>query len=146
MLRRLRPVVLTLACLSAPGVLAAQDVGYRVIGNRTNPVVPLTSDQVSKIFLRRINQWDNHQPVLPVDQTADSPVRRSFTKKTPGRTIAAIQTWWQQQTFAGIGVAPPERASDTDVIEYVRRYPNAIGYVRGAVAVGSHLKIIDVTP
>jgi ABC-type phosphate transport system substrate-binding protein len=146
MLRRLRPVVLTLFCLSAPGVLAAQDVGYRVIVNATNPVGHLTRDQVSKIFLRRINQWDNHQPVLPVDQTADSPVRRSFTKEIHGRTIAAIQTWWQQQTFAGIGVAPPERASDTDVIEYVRRYPNAIGYVRAGVAVGSDLKIIDVTP
>src|ERR1051325_9584038 len=62
MLRRLRPVVLTLACLSAPGVLAAQDVGYRVIVNATNPVGHLTRDQVSKIFLRRINQWDNPRP------------------------------------------------------------------------------------
>src|ERR1051325_9841425 len=133
MLRRLRPVVLTLFCLSAPGVLAAQDVGYRVIVNATNPVGHLTRDQVSKIFLRRINQWDNHQPVLPVDQTADSPVRRSFTKEIHGRTIAAMRRWGRQQPSAGIGGPPPERASDPDVMESARRYPNAIGYVRAGV-------------
>ncbi|HTI03847.1 MAG TPA: substrate-binding domain-containing protein [Gemmatimonadales bacterium] len=146
MLRRLRPLILTGLCLSLPALLPAQEVSYRIVVNATNPVARLTRDQVSKIFLRRINQWDNHQPVLPVDQAADSPVRRAFTKEIHGRTVASIQTWWQQQTFAGIGVAPPERASDIDVLDYVRRYPNAIGYVRAGVMVGGDLKIIDVTP
>src|ERR1051325_10970953 len=122
MLRRLRPVVLTLACLSAPGVLAAQDVGYRVIVNATNPVGHLTRDQVSKIFLRRINQWDNHQPVLPVDQTADSPVGRSYTKEFQGETSAAFQGGGRQQRCAGTGGAPPGAAWATEGIESVRRY------------------------
>lgn len=145
MLPRLAPLILTVFGL-APGRVAAQDVSYRVVVNATNPVVRLTRDQVSKIFLRKINQWDNHQPVLPVDQTADTPVRRTFTKEIHGRTIASIQTWWQQQTFAGVGVAPPERATDAEVLDYVRRYPNAIGYVRADVPVGSDLKIIEITP
>ena len=146
MLRRLAPLILTVSCLAVPARLAAQDVSYRVVVNATNPVVRLTRDQVSKIFLRKVNQWDNRQPVLPVDQTADSPVRRTFTKEIHGRTIASIQTWWQQQTFAGVGVAPPERATDAEVLDYVRRYPNAIGYVRAGVPVGSDLKIIEITP
>ena len=138
--------MLTVSCLALPGRLAAQDVSYRVVVNATNPVARLTRDQVSRIFLRKINQWDNHQPVLPVDQAADSPVRRTFTKEIHGRTIAAIQTWWQQQTFAGVGVAPPERATDAEVLDYVRRYPNAIGYVRTGVPVGADIKIIEITP
>lgn len=146
MLRRLRPVFLACLCLTMPTLGTAQDVSYRVVVNAANPITHLTRDQVSKIFLRKISQWDNRQPVLPVDQTADSPVRRTFTKEIHGRTIAAIQTWWQQQTFAGIGVAPPEQATDADVIDYVRRYPNAIGYVRAGLPLGSDLKIIDVTP
>jgi ABC-type phosphate transport system substrate-binding protein len=83
---------------------------------------------------------------MPVDQTADSPVRRAFTKQIHQRTIASVQTWWQQQTFAGIGVAPPERGSDTEVLEYIRRYPGAIGYIRADAPVGSDIKVLDITP
>jgi ABC-type phosphate transport system substrate-binding protein len=112
----------------------------------SNPVSSLTRDQVSKIFLRKVMQWDNHTPVLPVDQAPDSPVRRTFTKQIHRRSIAAIQTWWQQQTFAGVAVAPPERASDDEVLAYIRQYPGAIGYVRAGVATGKDIKIIDITP
>ena len=82
----------------------------------------------------------------PIDQTPDSPVRRSFTKQILQRTIAWVETWWQQQTFAGVGVAPPERTSDLEVLEYIRKYPNAIGYVRADVPIGSGVKTVTVTP
>lgn len=149
MLRRLG-WLLAIACtlpLAAPvTALHAQDVSYRIVVNATNPVTRLTRDQVSKIFLRKVTLWDNRQPVLPVDQAADSPVRRTFTKQIHQRTIASVQTWWQQQTFAGVGVAPPERGSDDEVLDYVRQYPNAIGYVRAGVPTGADVKTIEVMP
>jgi hypothetical protein len=73
-------------------------------------------------------------------------VRRSFTKRIHQRTIAAVQTFWQQQTFAGIAVAPPERSSDADVLTYIRKYPDAIGYVRAGVPLGPAIKAISVQP
>jgi ABC-type phosphate transport system substrate-binding protein len=142
----LRPGVLLLSLALLPAALGAQDATYRVVVHRTNPVSQLTRDQVSRMFLRKITQWDDRQPVLPVDQTADAPVRRSFTKQVHQKTIAAIQTWWQQQTFAGVAVAPPERAGDRDVLDYIRRYPNAIGYVRADTPLGADLKTLAVTP
>ena len=138
------PLLLGLALL--PAAVRGQDVSYRVVVHASNPVSRLTRDQVSRIFLRKITQWDNRQAVLPVDQAPDSPVRRTFTKQVHQRTIAAVQTWWQQQAFAGVAVAPPERGTDADVLDYVRRYPNAIGYVRATAQLGTGLKIIDVTP
>ena len=138
-------VALVLALLPST-ILRAQDVAYRLVVHASNPVASLTRDQVSKIFLRKVTQWDGHKPVLPVDQAPDSPVRRTFTKQIHQRTIAAIQTWWQQQTFAGIAVAPPERTSDAAVLSYIRMYPNAIGYVRAGVPTGKDVKIVDVTP
>jgi ABC-type phosphate transport system substrate-binding protein len=145
MQRRPWRIALALALLPI-GAARGQDVAYRLVVHTSNPVGSLTRDQVSKIFLRKVTHWDNRQPVLPVDQAPDSPVRRTFTKQIHQRTISSVQTWWQQQTFAGIGVAPPERAGDPDVLEYVRRYPNAIGYVRAGVPVGANIKTIDVTP
>lgn len=137
------------SCIALPlsGPLRAQqDVSYRVVVHISNPVARLTREQASQIFLRKISLWDNRQPVLPVDQSADSPVRRSFTKQVHRRTVASLQTYWQQQTFSGLGVAPPERASDADVLAYIRQFPNAIGYVSADAALGSDIKVLIVTP
>lgn len=141
-----RLAVMLVGVLVVPASLGAQDVDYRVVVHRSNSVTRLSRDQVSKIFLRKVTLWDNRQPVLPVDQTANSPVRRAFTKQVHQRTIASVQTWWQQQTFAGVGVAPPERATDTEVLDYVRKYPNAIGYIRAGTPLGADIKTIDVAP
>jgi ABC-type phosphate transport system substrate-binding protein len=142
----LRFAVVLLGMFVLPAGLRAQDVTYRVVVHKSNSVARLSRDQVSKIFLRKVTLWDNRQPVLPVDQAAESPVRRAFTKQVHQRTIASVQTWWQQQTFAGVGVAPPERASDADVLDYVRKYPNAIGYVRAGTPLGANIKTVDVSP
>lgn len=139
-------VVLFAAPVVCAASLGAQDVPYRIVVHASNPVARLTRDQVSRIFLRKATLWDNRQPVLPVDQATDSPVRRTFTKQIHHRTIASVQTWWQQQTFAGAGVAPPERASDEEVLDYIRKYPNAIGYVRANMTVGADIKVLLVTP
>lgn len=141
----LRPGLLLLALLLPVGLLG-QDVAYRVVVHHTNNISRLSRDQVSRIFLRKITQWDNHQPMLPVDQASDAPVRRTFTKQIHQKTIAAVQTWWQQQTFAGVAVAPPERAGDADVLDYIRRYPNAIGYVRAGTPLAKDFKTVDITP
>lgn len=142
----LRPGLLFVCLAVAPAALQAQDATYRVVVHRSNTISRLTRDQVSRMFLRKITQWDNRQPVLPVDQTADSPVRRSFTRQIHQRTIASVQTWWQQQTFAGVAVAPPERGSDVAVLDYIRRYPNAIGYILATTPLGADFKTIAVTP
>lgn len=132
--------------IAAPSPARGQDVAYRVVVHASNPIGRLTRDQVSRIFLRKVSLWDNRQPVLPVDQATDSPVRRTFTKEIHHRTVASVQTWWQQQTFAGAGVAPPERPSDLDILDYIRKYPNAIGYVKAGVPMGADIKLVDVTP
>ncbi|MGH7606916.1 MAG: substrate-binding domain-containing protein [Gemmatimonadales bacterium] len=126
--------------------LAAQDVPYRVVVHASNPITRLTREQVSRIFLRKATLWDDRRPVLPVDQEPDAPVRRAFTREIHRRTIAAVQTYWQQQTFAGEGVAPPTRASDNAVLGYIRQYPGAIGYVHADADLGRDIKVVIVTP
>jgi ABC-type phosphate transport system substrate-binding protein len=132
--------------VATPAALRAQDVSYRVVVHATNPVARLTREQASQIFLRKVTLWDNRKPVLPVDQPPDSPVRRAFTKQVHRRTIASVQTYWQQQTFAGRGVAPPERSSDADVLQYIRQFPTGIGYVNTDTNLGSDIKVVIVTP
>ena len=139
------PLALALV-LTTPPRVESQNVSYRVVVHVSNPITRLTREQVSQIFLRKIALWDNRRPVLPVDRAPDSPIRRSFTKQVHRRTIASVQTYWQQQTFAGRGVAPPERASDADVLAYIRRFPNGVGYVDADASLGTDIKVVIVTP
>ena len=122
MLQHIRGATVAALVLLLPAGLRAQEVAYTLVVHTTNPIAHLSRDQVSKIFLRK------------------------FTKQILQRTIAWVETWWQQQTFAGVGVAPPERTSDLEVLEYIRKYPNAIGYVRADVPIGSGVKTVTVTP
>lgn len=149
MLKRPFAVAAVLAVCAAsppPRLLGQADVSYRVVVHATNPVARLTREQASQVFLRKVTLWDNRKPVLPVDQPADSPVRRAFTKQVHRRTIASVQTYWQQQTFSGLGVAPPERTSDAEVLSYIRQFPNGIGYVSADANLGSDIKVLIVTP
>jgi len=147
MLKRPFAVAAVLVLCAPPTPLVAQqDVSYRVVVHVTNPIARLTREQASQIFLRKATLWDDRKAVLPVDQPADSPVRRTFTKQVHRRTIASVQTYWQQQTFAGRGVAPPERATDAGVLNYIRQFPNGIGYVNADANLGSDIKVLIVTP
>ena len=146
MVTRPTAVAAVLFAVLAPRLATAQQtVPYRVIVHVTNPVSRLTREQVSQIFLRKVTMWDNRQAILPVDQPPDSPVRKSFCKEIHRRTVASVQTYWQQQTFSGRGVAPPERLNDADVVAYVRQYHTAIGYVHADTNLGDSIKVVIVT-
>ena len=114
------------------GVVAAQD-SFILIVNATNPVSTLRETEVSKLFLRKVTKWPNGKPVQPVDQVASSPARRRFSDAIHRMDVPSVKSYWQEIVFSGRGDPPPERASDDDIIRFVRANPNAIGYVSSSV-------------
>jgi ABC-type phosphate transport system substrate-binding protein len=125
-------------------VAAAAADSYKVVVNSANPVTSLEPREVSALFLRRTSRWSDGNPVLPVDGP-DSPARESFSKDVHGRKTAAVKSYWLQVIFSGRGVPPPEKASDKDVIAYVKAHPGAIGYVSAATATDD-VKLLTVQP
>jgi ABC-type phosphate transport system substrate-binding protein len=132
--RRHLRAALTMALFSALcSVRAAgqEPVGFRVVVNPASVVTSIGRDELSKIFLRKTLAWrnGNAEAALPVDQRESSPVREAFTLWVHRRTLQAVLFYWQQQVFSGRGAPPPERSSDTSVMEYVAENPGAVGYV-----------------
>jgi len=105
MLKRSWPL-LTLAFVLAtrPAPLRAQDVSYRVVVHVTNPVTRLTREQTSQIFCVS-DAVDNRKPVLPVDQPADSPVRRASRSRCTGADRVGADLL-AATDVRGAGVAP----------------------------------------
>jgi ABC-type phosphate transport system substrate-binding protein len=141
---------MTLTTLSALAVIGrfmlavatASPETYKVVVHPANEVTALDRRQVSDLFLRRTSEWADKTPVLPVDGP-DSAARQGFSNEVHGKKAAAVRSYWVQIIFSGRGVPPPEKASDADVIAYVREHPGAIGYVSMATATDA-VKVLKV--
>jgi ABC-type phosphate transport system substrate-binding protein len=119
--------------------------GFVVIVNRGSSVTKLKRADISMLFTRRVTRWPNGNEVHPVDQVASSPTRRVFSDSVLRMNVPRVKNYWQGMVFSGRGDPPPERASDEDVIDFVRTNPDAIGYVSASAAT-SDVKIIAVKP
>jgi ABC-type phosphate transport system substrate-binding protein len=125
--------------LAAPAVVRAQD--FKVVVNSGNAVDALSADEASKIFLKQSAKFANGTAAAPVDQKGAA--RASFTKAVHGKAVAAIDTYWQQQIFSGKEVPPPTKASDDEVIAFVKSNPGGIGYVSAGAATAG-VKVVAI--
>ena len=142
-------LVLIVAAFLSCGTSAAQEsesgrpATFVLIVNKTNPTVSLGRSRVVGLFLKKSSEWDDGSPARPVDQAKDSLLREAFSKDILHKSVAAVNSYWQQQIFSGRAVPLPELASDEEVLAHVRLNPGAIGYVSGDANV-SAVKVIGV--
>ena len=126
-----------------PGTAAGQD--YKVVVNEANTIKDISKQQITRCFMKQTTKWPNGLPVTPVDQAASSAVRESFSNSVLERDVSAVKSYWQRQIFSGRGVPPPEKASDGEVLAFVRANPGAVGYVASGTDLGSGVKVLIVT-
>jgi len=125
--------------------LNAADQGFKVVVNATNTTTSISKEQLSRCFMKQTNTWINGEIVLPVDQPAASQVRVEFSSMIHDRDVNAIKSYWQRQIFSGRGVPPPEKATDDEVLAFVRANLGAVGYVSSDADLGAGVKILEVT-
>jgi ABC-type phosphate transport system substrate-binding protein len=125
----------TLILATALGALtgSAAAAGYKIVANPSVPTSSLTRTALSRVFLKKSHNWPDGSPAVPVDLVIGSPTREAFSHDVHGRGSAAIDAYWQKQVFSGREVPPITKATDSEVIAYVRSTPGAIGYVSAGV-------------
>lgn len=104
----------------------------KIIVHPASRTTALDKQHLSDLFYKRVTHWDDGSPVVVVDQTDKSQARAIFSTKILGKSVTAVKAYWTQQIFSGRELAPVEKASDAEVVDYVRQHPGAIGYVGGA--------------
>ena len=123
--------------------VAESDSSFHLIVHPENKGSGVTRQFVADAFLKNITEWSDGTTIKPIDQRADSTVRRDFSQNVLHRSVAAVRSYWQQRIFSGRGVPPPELDSDQAVVNYVRANRNAVGYVRSGVDL-SKVRVLDV--
>lgn len=109
---------------------------FVVIVHPDNAMRELSRDFLEQVFLKRKTEWEDHQPIKPVDQRSDNHVRERFSERVLGRSVTAVKRFWQQKIFAGRGVPPPELESDQAIVAYVLQHRGSVGYVSGQASLG----------
>lgn len=117
-----------LVVLAAPAV--AQD--FQVIVH-PGQAKELTVAQVSRIFLKKELRWPDGTLAKPV-VLADETLREAFCRLVHKKSATALHAYWNQMIFSGQEVPPPERRTPSEILEYVRATPGAIGFVPDHVA------------
>jgi ABC-type phosphate transport system substrate-binding protein len=125
------------AALMTPTGVAAERSSRDVviIVNRQNAATTVSKEFLRRAFLKQVTRWQDDETVRPADQVATATARKRFSESILGRSVQAVKSYWQQRVFSGRDIPPPEFATEEAVVEYVSRYPGAIGYVSSGAVV-----------
>jgi hypothetical protein len=102
---------------------------FRILVHPDNPANSVSKDFATDVFLKRTTRWSDGETARPVDQRADTGVRRMFSESVLRRSVSAVKRYWQQRIFSGRDLPPPELDGDEAVVGYVLKHRGAIGYV-----------------
>lgn len=141
MKRALMLLALALAVFPASRVQAQE---FQIVVNASVGIDAISKKDLSKVFQKKASKIGGVK-AAPVDLDKGSDVRKAFSKAVHGRSVNAIESYWQQQIFAGKNVPPDQKAGDADVLDYVRSTPGAVGYVSAGAAVGDGVKVITIS-
>jgi ABC-type phosphate transport system substrate-binding protein len=133
---------ITILSATVPANTHAQNLV--VVVNADNPVTTLSKSELSNIFLKKVKTWPNRKPVVPVDHPRNAKLYEVFAKTMHNRSASSINTYWQTQIFSGNDVPPANKATDADVLAFVRTNPNAVGYIDAETPLGAGVKAVAV--
>lgn len=128
----MRPLLLTLGLLllGAPAAARADDE-FKVVVHPDNPAGEVSATALSRLFLKKSLRWEDGvavQPVVP----ASPHLQERFARTVHERSVNALKSYWNQVIFSGKDVPPVEKASDAEVLAFVRANRGAVGYVSAA--------------
>ena len=142
----MKRVFLGLSIVASLFVLAftsEDSTNFKVIVNVSNSVTEMSKAQTSKLFLKKKTKWEDGSKVIPVDLAESSSVRVDFSKAIHGKRVSAIKSYWQKLIFSGRAVPPPMKASDPEVVNFVKANRGAIGYVSADASIAD-VKVLKI--
>jgi ABC-type phosphate transport system substrate-binding protein len=113
----------------APPPRANAEGGYRIVVNPDNPLTVVDRADLARVFMKMVTSWPNGTPATAIDQPRTAAVRAAFSRDVHKMDVDAVVARWATLVYAGREMPPPVKASDQEVLDFVRHNPGAVGYV-----------------
>lgn len=110
-------------------LLASASYGQNVvIINSAHPAKAVTSSDLTNIFLGKSSTLAGEK-VVPVDEKRTTEAGKAFLDKILKMSESDYQSRWVEKMLSGEASPPAVKASDAEVLSFVKSTPGAIGYV-----------------
>ena len=103
-----------------------------VIVNADN-AASIDAASVKKIFLGKSKTFSDGSSAIPINLTGSDEVRTDFNSKVLGKKDSQVKAIWSRLIFSG-RATPPKELSGLELVEFVSKNKDAIGYVEASVA------------
>ncbi|MFN9708345.1 MAG: hypothetical protein ACK53K_08265 [Burkholderiales bacterium] len=100
-----------------------------VVVNPKSPLVSMSPEQVSAIFLGKNMMLPTGSGAVLVDQAENSSLYESFYANVTGKTPSQVKAIWARLTFSGRALPPKTLANSAEVKKFIASHPDAIGYI-----------------
>jgi ABC-type phosphate transport system substrate-binding protein len=141
MKNRLAALVVASSLAIVPTAIGA--VPFTVIVNAGVKGKSISRETLTQVFLGRIDRWSDGRPVTPVDLSATSEVRASFSQAALGMSVFNVRGHWLRALSAGRR-PPLTRATDAEVIAFVASNSGGIGYVAEGAVLPDTVRVLVV--
>ena len=102
---------------------------YKIIGNTTG-VTQLTQDQAKSYFKGKYTLWGNGKSVKVVLHSSESTQAESIATLIFGTTHQGVKKYWLSLVFQGRANPPIFYGTDSEIVEYIKKTPGAIGIIQ----------------
>ena len=139
-------VLLVLTSLAVARPASGGTPEFQVVVNESVRGNWISRANLSAFFTGKADRWGGGKAsAKPVDQSANSPVRRAFTAAILGRSMGEIQRYWQDRVAVDRLFPPPVKASDAEVLRYVAETAGAVGYVGPDTPIPEGVRLLSIT-
>ena len=134
----LQPTISSLRCLFAllgltmlPSLgLGSTQTPSLIVNPRLN-VASISRNKARSIFSMRLREWSDGTPIVVYVLPDQTQQHRDFVQKILAMFPHQLRRHWDRYVYTGIGQAPIEVVTNTEMIERVNNTAGAIGYIEG---------------
>ena len=110
-MKRIRILTLAASVSLVTGVgLAKESQQFLVIAHPSSSISSISTEDLSKLFLKKKSKWPDGTSARPVDLPESSETREAFSKSVHGKAADSIEAFWQQRIFSGPRGATPQKS------------------------------------
>lgn len=109
-----------------------------VITNKASEIKDVSRRTLRQIYMDLLTTHEQ----TPINLPKRNHFRTIFNTKVIGLTESRISSYWAQQKFSGRGEPPMEVSTEKELLEYIEKNKNHIGYISDQTAVPSNVRVL----
>ena len=106
--------------------LAGSSLAHAEVYVISNSATPITAGEIKEVFTGD-KQLAGSIKLVPVDNAAS---QEDFLSSALKMDVSRYNTIWTKKSFRDGLTAPPVKSGDSEVLDFVRKTPGAVGYVK----------------